>query len=264
MTYSNAILGDLVNRDTDGDSVMDWEESLWGTDPTKRDTNDNGVSDSAEIAKMKSVAIVSNENDVPEVQNTENLTETDKFSREFFSTIATLNQNGVMDEATVEKLSTSLSEHIRNSPQRKVYGLSDIKILTNNDLNAIKTYDQTLDSIHKKYPIEGNVMSILQNFIVDEDTVNLDALAELDPIISQLNKITDALSKVNVPQSLTLLHLDFINKIQKFVENLEDIKLYEIDVIVALSGISQFEKNIILLEEATNNLAGAIKQKLNN
>jgi flagellar basal body-associated protein FliL len=35
LTYDNEIVGNLVNRDTDGDGIPDWEEGLWGTDPTK-------------------------------------------------------------------------------------------------------------------------------------------------------------------------------------------------------------------------------------
>ncbi len=43
LAYKNQILGDLINRDSDGDQVPDWEESLWGTDPNKKDTDGNGV-----------------------------------------------------------------------------------------------------------------------------------------------------------------------------------------------------------------------------
>ncbi|MFH1366042.1 MAG: hypothetical protein ABIG99_01490, partial [Patescibacteria group bacterium] len=35
---SNATIEDLINRDTDKDGVPDWQEGLWGTDPTKKET----------------------------------------------------------------------------------------------------------------------------------------------------------------------------------------------------------------------------------
>ena len=194
----------------------------------------------------------------------ENLTETDKFSREFFATVATLNQNGQMDQATIDKLSSSLAEHIQNSPPRKVFLLSDIKIISDNSVQAVKSYDNALDSIYTKYPVKGNAINVLQKFMVDENNVDVGILAELDPIIGQTNKIIDALVKMSVPQSLAFLHLDFVNGLQRPMENLNDIKLYDTDVIIALSAISQYEKNITILESATNNLGNAIKQKLNN
>ena len=53
LIYGNEILENLITRDTDLDGVLDWEEGLWGTDPTKKDTNDDGVFDGVEIAKLK-------------------------------------------------------------------------------------------------------------------------------------------------------------------------------------------------------------------
>src|SRR6476620_135431 len=44
---------DIVEKDTDGDTIPDWEEVLWGTDPSKKDTNDDGIPDNVEIEKKK-------------------------------------------------------------------------------------------------------------------------------------------------------------------------------------------------------------------
>ena len=142
--------------------------------------------------------------------------------------------------------------------------LGDLTIINKSDAQTVKTYDEALKGIQKKYPVKGNVISILQNFIIDEDTVNLEALTKLDPITDQTKKIINALSKTSVPQPLATLHLDFINKLEVLVENIEDIKLYDKDVIVALAGISKYEKNTELLESASNNLGNAIEQKLSN
>ena len=248
-----------MNKDTDFDGVLDWEESLWGTDPTKRDTNDDGVSDSVEVAKIKSVT-GSGESNTGEGE--EQLTETDKFSREFFSTIASLNQNGVMDQMTVETLSTSLADKIKNAAPRKVFVLSDIKTTPSDTAQTVKKYDDTLNSIYKKYPVKGSVIEILRKFTADENNIDVSVLSELDPIITQTKNIIAALLKVAVPQSLALLHLNFMNGLQRPIENLEDIQLYEADVIVALSGISQYEKNTALLKSATDTLGNAIAEKL--
>ncbi|KKU74593.1 MAG: hypothetical protein UY01_C0031G0007, partial [Candidatus Nomurabacteria bacterium GW2011_GWB1_47_6] len=35
LSYESALVEDLIKRDTDGDGVLDWEESLLGLDPTK-------------------------------------------------------------------------------------------------------------------------------------------------------------------------------------------------------------------------------------
>ena len=102
-------IGDLVNKDTDRDGILDWEEPLWGLDPTKTETTP-GVPDSSVIKKLKVEQGFSSNTTEGGQDYTENLTETDKFSRELFSTIASLNQNGVMDRTTIDKISSSLNE----------------------------------------------------------------------------------------------------------------------------------------------------------
>lgn len=264
LSYGNAIVGDLVNRDTDGDGLLDWEESLWDTDPNNKDTNGDGVSDSVEIAKIKGENGASESFKLSLGEGEENLTETDKFSREFFATVATLNQSGEIDQATVEKLSSSLAERIQNSAPRKIFTLSDIKVIQDDSVQTVKNYDNALSNIQEKYPAKGNVMEVLQKFIIDENNVDVTVLVELDPIIEQVNKIIIELAKMSVPQSLVILHLNFLNALQGSSENVSDIKLYDTDVIVALSGISQYENNVAVLEKATRDLADAISQKLSN
>src|SRR3989338_10627373 len=44
----------VIELDTDSDGLLDWEESLCGTDPKNADTNGDGVSDGDEISSRKS------------------------------------------------------------------------------------------------------------------------------------------------------------------------------------------------------------------
>lgn len=258
LTYKNEILGDLVNRDTDQDGVLDWEEGLWGTNPTKGDTNDDGVSDNVEIAKIKEQQGRTTET----TEDIAKLTQTDKFSRELFATVAVLNQNGQMDQAMIDKLSSSLAEHIQNSPPKKVYTLSNLKVIKSNTTQAIKTYNTALENLQKKYPAKRSVMDVLQEFSGSGDEPDISVLSELDPIIEQISNIINAVIKISVPQSLSALHLDFLNAMQKLLENINDIQLYETDTILALGAISQYDKNTQILQSVALKLSLAIEQKL--
>ena len=263
-------LADLVNKDTDLDGIPNWEESLWGTDPTKKDTNDDGVSDSVEIEKIKSTQvksdIVIDENGITTKggeRDSENLTETDKLSRELFSTIATLNQAGDIDQATVDKLSSSFAERIQNSAPRKVFSLADMKVIKDDSAQAVSTYNEALNKIYSQNSkVKYTVLDVLQKFIVDENNVDESVLPELDPLIAQTNSTVDAMAKTSVPASLATLHLDLVNTLQKLSENVSDIRLFSTDIIIAMRGISQYQTNSESLDSAVNELAGAIEQKL--
>ena len=259
LVYNSEIIETLITKDTDKDGLLDWEESLWGTDPANKDTDGNGVGDEVEVAKLKEQKIESGE-----VTDPDDLTETDKFSRELFSTIVALNQAGAIDEATIDKLSDSLTEQIGNAPQEKVYKTGDIKIINKDDPQTIKNYNDAMDKIHAEYPLKGNIMDILARFVADENNTDDSALLEFDPIIEQIHKIINAILKMNVPQPLTVPHLNFVNELQKMVENLSDIRFYDNDALKALSAASQLETNIIELESAARKLAEIVQNKLNN
>lgn len=266
LTYNNGTIEDLVNRDTDRDGILDWEEGLWGTDPTKKETTP-GIPDSTTINKLKAQqggsAGILNEEDTS--VGSEKLTQTEQFSRELFATVAAASQNGALDQATIDALGASLAEKIQNPVARKVFLLSDIKITANDNKEAVKNYINASNKIHTKYPaMNYTALSVLQKFIIDENNVDISVLTKLDPIIAQTNKIIDAMIKTEVPKSLLALHLNIINSMERLSENLSDIKLYDTDPIVSLGAISQYNQNTNTLESDIRNIQNTIQQKLNN
>ena len=265
LAYGNETLESFVNKDTDGDSVLDWEENLWGTDPLKRDTNDDGTQDDVEISKMKAAEGIGLDGEANMGEGgEENLTETDKFSREFFSTVATLNQAGEMDQGTADLLGTSLAEQISNSPVEKVYSVSDIKILADGK-QAVESYGNTFVHIFGKNPIEKDVTDILKNLVTENGDIDPSAIAELDPIIAQMDLIIKSLvQEISVPKSLAVLHLEVVNGLERLVENLNSMKLVETDEVVALGAVVQYDKNSELLGESVTNLINAVKSDLSN
>ncbi len=255
----NEKIGDLVGKDTDEDGVPDWQEGLYGMDPLKKDTNGDGVPDGAEIAKMRGQNI-DGEFNLNFDEST--LTETDKFSRELFSTIATLNQTGEVTQGTIDTLSNSILEKIQNSPTQKVFLYSDLSVTQGETKKNIKTYNDTINNIYNKYPINYTVFDVLQKFALDINNVDESVLQELSPIVKQTNNVINDLSKITVPQSLAVLHLDFLNKLQTYSENLNKMTLYDTDPVVGISGITQYETLADDLETSRNALTNAIDQKL--
>ena len=266
----NIPIGNLINKDTDGDGILDWEEPLWGLDPTKKETTP-GIPDGTLVNKLKlengksveTIDPVTGKKTITTDETTpENLTQTDKFSKELFSTVATLNQGGTLDQTAVDTITTSLNNQMRNSVQRKVFTISDIKVINDNGIKAIKKYNDTMNSIQKKYPDQGSVISVLQKFIIDENNVDISALAGLDPIIKNTQNIIDEIIKIEVPQSLSQLHLNLLNAGEKLVENISDIKLFDTDPIVTAGAMSKYVDNVTSFQNALSALISSITNKL--
>lgn len=264
LIYSRAVIKDLVNKDTDLDGVLDWEENLAGLDPTKKETTP-GTPDSVAIEKLSAQdRLASGEKQTNNSPNAENLTETEKFSRELFATITTLNQNGTIDQATIDTLGASLAEKIKNPVVRKVFLISNIKIIKDDSKQAIESYFNTMNSIQAKYPIKESVTSILQKFVADENNPDTKVLIKLDGAINQTQNIINGILKVSVPQSLAPLHLDLLNAGERLMENISDMKLFDSDPIVAIGAMSKYAENMISSQSALKALASAISKKLNN
>ena len=259
LAYGELRLGDLISKDTDLDGIPDWEENLWGTDPAKDDTDGDGVKDDVAIAELR----VQNGGSA-EAPKDEVLTETDKFSRELFSTVATLNQAGPVDESTIQKLSESLAEQIKNPKVKKVFLLSEIKTKADNSADSFGLYIEQIGAIYKKYPAEGNVISILEEFGTDGENPNVEALEKLDPIIKHSELTLAELAKMQVPSELAVLHLDLLNSLQRLMENIADLQFFETDTIVAMSAMSKYEENVEILESVKNQLGQKIMAKSNS
>ena len=88
---------------------------------------------------------------------------------------------------------------VKNNIQRKVFTVSDIKIIKDDSVNAIKKYYDTLNGIQKKYVGKNTVADILQRFIIDENNVDTSVLIELDPIIKQTSTMINEILKVSIP-----------------------------------------------------------------
>lgn len=260
LIYNTATIGELAEKDTDGDTIPDWQETLYGLNPSNKETTP-GIPDSTVVEKLRPGEGNIAETMGGENQYAENLTETDKFSRELFTTIASLNQSGAIDQSTTEQIASSLSEEVKNYAPKKIFTLADIKIIKNDSPKATENYAQTLVNIFEKNKApEYTAIEVLEEFVADGKKVDPSALLKLTPITEYLNTNINEMAEMNVPQSLVSTHLDYLNAMERITENLNDIKNYETDPIPALGAINQYGKNALLFVTAGKNLISEMGQ----
>jgi hypothetical protein len=259
LVVNTEILGDLLNKDSDKDGILDWEENLWNTDPNSKDTDGDGEGDKAEIEKLK---IENGLNQPP--QDPKTLTRTDKFSQELFTTVAALSQSGELDQMSVEQISESLKEQIQTSSVKIVFTTSDIIVSNDNSIESIKAYDKAITELTSKNQLEVNPLSIFQESIMVDGEINSEILMQLDPLIEKLEETVAGYQQINVPGDLVHYHLNLMNSLQRFTENLIDIRNFESDGLIALGAISKYEENTDALENATKRLNDFLLTKLNS
>jgi hypothetical protein len=271
LIYNKQTVRDLVNRDTDGDGVPDWQEILWGTDPTKTETVD-GVPDSVEIQKLKASGETEATSTITGTSSTADSTTTNEFSKELFSTVASLTETGGVDQNTVDTLSSSLAQQINNPVVKKVFTSSEIKISSDNSAQAIKIYGSALANLFNKYPTlyTGGVVTpiaqalgdAMQTYLVNGNDVH--ALSKLNSTIKTIDAVIVAMTKMTVPQNLSTTHLAVLNGFEIINENLNDIQLTDTDPVVTVGAGNNFPNNIANLQGAIDKLRTMINQGLSN
>lgn len=224
----------IVESDRDNDGVADWEESLWGTDPNKTDTDSDGISDAEEIAaKKNSLSSASN-------TETDDLTETEAFSRELFISISALKESGNLTADTISDLAKTIGE---NAGEEQViidtYNQADLTIVPATP-ESRKAYHTKMLATFKKYDDSdiGNELVSIDTSLASEDEAEL---ATLGPIATAYRNFAKDLASVSVPADIAATHLAFMNGAQNTSVALGSILLIYDNSIVGLIGLSQYE-----------------------
>lgn len=140
--------------------------------------------------------------------------------------------------------------------------MADIQVTNDNSVNAVKKYDVAFNNLYPKNLPNYTPMDVLQKFVGDGTSVDDSALSELNPIILQINGVIVGMTKIEVPQSIAVFHLNFLNALEDIQENLSDVRLYDTDSLAAFTAINQYSANAAKVATSMESLSNAINQKL--
>ncbi len=235
-------INNLLQKDSDNDGVMDWEEALWGTDVNKKMTFD-GIADAGYIKKKKDDLKITNAN--TDGQNTGNLTETDKFAQQFFASLSAMKQNGQIDQTTINNVSASLGQSIVDPSLIDKYTEKDLKLTEKDGVVAQAVYYTTAQKIFETYKNEGlgselEIVSTIANSGTIEN--NQESVNKLSKISDAYQQFAQKMIELKVPESLAQYHLPIINNANNTGIAVENMTKITGDPIVGLSGLSQYQK----------------------
>jgi len=262
LTVQNPTVADLVEKDTDGDGVPDWEEALWGTDPNKKITFGN-TPDATYIENKKKELNI--EQGVS--ASAQNLTETEKFAREFFSSYTAMKSSGQVDSTTINNFSNSLGQNIVNPNLIDRYTETDVKINTTDDSASRQKYYQDVQALFKSYQSNGigdelDIVSQGLNANSASGTTN-NAIGnnKLAVIAGAYQDFAQKIMEMSVPQSLADYHLRIANSSNNTGISVANMEKIVNDPIVGLSGLSQYQKYSDDLVQAVSDLETALSSR---
>lgn len=241
-------IGEIIEKDTDGDGIKDWEETLWGTDPLKPITFD---SPDAKYIEQKKLAGATDGGYNPD-SKTAPLNETQKVAREIFTTALALNQSGAIDTTSAENIAESVSTYIKNYKSGEDYKYNVLMLAKDSNANTVKKYYTNITEILTKHTkqIDNSL------YIINESTKNDDIsiLKEMDPIIKNNENTISVLLKMSVPANAGLMHLKLINNLNKLNQNEKDMAQLFKNPVISLAATTQYQENLLNMQESIQKL----------
>jgi len=243
LKIENQTISEIVHNDSDSDGITDWEEALWGTDKNKKITFED-TPDATYIANKKKELNIEPES----IAETENLTETEKFAREFFASYSALKSSGNVDDDTINSFSNALGQKIVNPALIDSYKTEDVKINTTTDSATKQKYYMNLKNIFESYEKTGmgEELELVGSSIASHSANNS---TDLSTVYEKLSDISDAYKdfakktmSLSVPKDLVNYHLQIANSANNTGISVGDMRKVIEDPIIGLSGLSQYQK----------------------
>ncbi len=238
----NQTVTDLIKNDSDEDGIADWEEALWGTDKNKKITF-NDTPDATYIENKKKELKVDQNTSIDE----HNLTETEKFAREFFASYAAMKSSGQIDNNTINNFSDTLGQKIVNPELLDRYKETDVKINSDDSSAAKQKYYENVQKLFISYQSEGigNELDIISNTLAyqaSSGNTNSSQYSKLLTIGNAYQNFSKEIIKISVPQSFIGYHLQIANDSNNTGISVINMAKIADDPIIGLSGLAQYQK----------------------
>ncbi|MEJ0053731.1 MAG: thrombospondin type 3 repeat-containing protein [bacterium] len=261
------LLKAIAVKDSDGDGLPDWEESLYGTDPDKTDTGGRGMTDAQAVAQglivpkapipASSVASSTIAKNIPgKAPAPGSLTE--QFAQAFFAQYVAAHQGAPLsadDMATF--VASALSELERAVPQQDAFTLGQMNV-SGSGPEAMRTYAAAAENTLAGYtaPSKKSELLYLGDAISGSDTKALDMIGK---IAETYTGGAHALSSVPVPEELATKHLALANALANMGTVTQQLAALDRDPLLTSLGLAKYPDDVIAMRNAFVAMAQTFK-----
>lgn len=169
--------------------------------------------------------------------STTTLNSTEKFSRDFFTTYATLyNSDQVNNVELVNAVTEKLADiSLETENKSKIYKITDLKINNSSDITTLKNYYTKLKLVTDGIWSDPNELQIVSMALEQDD---FKSLSYLDAINKRYNENINKLLLIEVPMAISEYHLSMINSISRQIENVNLFINLEDNPLPALNALN--------------------------
>ena len=239
----SALLQAIATKDTDGDGLPDWEESLYGTDPRVTDTLKLGMQDGEAVARglivPKAIA------DIPLVTPSPVSLDLDGLPPPpLFMAAKEANGGGDLSEAQMSEVANqalnSLASTVAASPDYK--SAKDITV-SGSGADVLKSFAVQAEAVLLKNTANATTseLNYLKSAIMNNDTT---AIPHIASIAKGYRDSAVGLSMLAVPQELAADHLLLINAMMRVSEVTNDFARVTEDPLATMLALQLYPQAV--------------------
>lgn len=232
---ANVTVKEFVDIDTDGDKLPDWEESIWGTNPKKADSDGDGVSDFEYVASKKQGLSQVDQN------------ETTILSSEIMQTLFALTAKGAATDEAIANLGDAAGQTIIKPVLVDKYAASSFTVVGTSTAE-VKNYYTSFQKAYNTFS-KSNAPDEFEILSIAISSESPDQLVDLDLVITKYSMFERNLTALKVPSDVLQIHVALVNSVSSIISSLEKSKgLYD-NSIVGLNGIVELRLAHTKLDE---------------
>lgn len=248
------LLQAIAKKDSDGDGLSDWEESLYGTDARAADSFNLGMTDGEAVAKglvvPKAIAELPATAAGPTALDADGLppapaegTVTDAFTRHFLSIYASVKQakgGAELTEADMQNIAAEAMDTFSSVVAATVdfKSAKDIAI-SGSGATALATYAADVEAVFLKNAADAEKTEVV--YLKDALENNNDAaFPPIASLAKSYRNTAAGLAVLAVPRELAPSHLLLVNTLMRKSVIANDILRVNADPLAAILGLQQY------------------------
>lgn len=244
------VIGDLIQKDSNKNGIPDWEEYLWGLDPSK-----TGPENKEYILSKKNSLMKNGEMTNPDESKA--VSDNEMLSQEFFAAIISLQQSGQLDETSMKAISEAVGKNVEATPIPDIYTDNMLTLKGDSALNR-DTYYKDLSNLVKKYKDAdiGNELTFIIQGLSNNDP---QALYAAQTVADAYISFGSELIKIPVPRGLYKDHLSAANNYEKVGQSIKDLTKILTDPLIGMKAIINYKNYSDALASNLENISGALQ-----
>jgi len=235
----------IVQKDSDGDGLKDWEETVIGTDPKVADTDGDGTSDGEEVKASRNPLVAGPDDSVVISATTagtldpttEGLEGVDKIAREFIEGYADLKKQGYIGTGVENQFVDNLLDRNLVVTTDIIYTEDDVKTTASNKTSISRYYDSLIAAIQPLFEVRVNEITVFAEAVNSGDG---EQLSELFPAVLAYRNTIENMLTLAVPGSFVDSHVEALNALELLATSVNEMANAGDDPFAALSAIKGY------------------------